>query len=557
MRLKRVTRGVAAFAGTLACIGSACAGVSFSNIHATQVPSTGSGVAGAYLPIADTLVVSPHHIGHLLLVPYFSTQDGNVSLLNIVNTDTVNGKVLRVRYRGAANSDALFSFSLYLAPGDVWSGEVSQSGGQSQLRTNDKSCTLPASVNLPFSTDRVQGKGAQTLEGYVEIINMADIPPKEASATGNGSLLASGSNQLFETISHSAGSPDCASIPGNETMNPTNPDVPFPNSWEDRGYNFPTGGLMAHWSIVNLSKAGSFTGTATAIAARKSGSISDRAVANLVYSAPADTPQYDGNDAVALTAGRHPSQLTADPLLAGGTLADGSVSAPAIAALDLDFPDLSTPYVTSASSLGNAIRQAELISDLLATKAVTNEYMTSPVVSFATDWTLSQPTRRYNVALDYKANKPVFSKALDYTKGLPPSIPAAFLSPSGSYYTPGNVRATANGLLCVNSAGAYAWNTTQSNNGPLFSPVPPNQRIDLCGEVAVVTFNNSQALGAQLTLQNFVPKGASSEVFTDGWLRLSLDGKGLPIIGHAFAKALGSSANLGGIWVHSTDKSGL
>ncbi|MBZ0134507.1 MAG: hypothetical protein K8D98_01125 [Rhodanobacter sp.] len=556
MRLKRVTRGVAALVGTLACIGTAGAGVSFSNIQATQVPSTGSGLAGAYLPVADTLAVSPHHIGHLLVVPYFSTQDGNVSLLNVVNTDTVNGKVLRVRYRGAVNSDALFSFSLYLAPGDVWAGEVSQSGGQSRLQTNDASCTLPASINLPFSTDRVQGKGAQTLEGYVEIINMADIPPTEASATGNGALIAS-SNSLFKAVSHVSGTPDCASIAGTEALNPTNPGAPFPNSWGDRGYNFPTGGLMAHWSIINLTKAGSFTGTATAIAARKSGSTGDRAVANLVYSAPTDSPQYDGDDAAALAAGRHPSQLSADPLLAGGILADGSAAPPALTALNLDFPDLSTPYVTPASNLGNAIRQAETISDLLATKAVINEYLTSPAVSFATDWTLSQPTRRYNVALDDKTNQPVFAKALDYTQGMPPRVPASFFAPAGTYYTPGNVRVDANGLLCVNASGAYAWDAAQRNNGPLFSPVPPNQRIDLCGEVSVVTFNNSQALGAQLTLQNFVPKNASSEVFTDGWVRLNLIGKGLPIIGHAFAKALGSSSNLGGTWAHGTDKSGL
>ncbi|MGB6101432.1 MAG: hypothetical protein WBG44_11255 [Comamonas sp.] len=49
----------------------------------------------------------------------------------------------------------------------------------------------------------------------------------------------------------------------------------------------------------------------------------------------------------------------------------------------------------------------------------------------------------------------------------------------------------------------------------------------------------------------------SSGVFTDGWLRLNLDGKGLPIIGHALAKALSSTANLGGIWAHGTGKSGL
>ncbi|MGB6101433.1 MAG: hypothetical protein WBG44_11260 [Comamonas sp.] len=52
----------------------------------------------------------------------------------------------------------------------------------------------------------------------------------------------------------------------------------------------------------------------------------------------------------------------ANPLLAGGILADGSAAAPSLSALNLDFPDLSTPYVTPASNLGNTIRQAETIS---------------------------------------------------------------------------------------------------------------------------------------------------------------------------------------------------
>lgn len=37
------------------------------------------------------------------------------------------------------------------------------------------------------------------------------------------------------------------------------------SSFHTRGYNFPTGGLMAAQDIINLSKAGSFTGEATAV----------------------------------------------------------------------------------------------------------------------------------------------------------------------------------------------------------------------------------------------------------------------------------------------------
>ena len=42
-----------------------------------------------------TLAVTPDGIGHILLVPYFSTNNGNATLLSLVNTDTVMGKAVR------------------------------------------------------------------------------------------------------------------------------------------------------------------------------------------------------------------------------------------------------------------------------------------------------------------------------------------------------------------------------------------------------------------------------------------------------------------------------
>ena len=86
---------IAAMIGGLGFAGVASAGSAFSN-----VPGVGTGFA-----IADELAVVPEGVGHILVVPYFTTQEGNVSLLNIVNTDTVNGKAVKLRYRGAANSD--------------------------------------------------------------------------------------------------------------------------------------------------------------------------------------------------------------------------------------------------------------------------------------------------------------------------------------------------------------------------------------------------------------------------------------------------------------------
>ena len=91
--------------------------------------------------------VNPNGVGNQLIVPYFSAQGDNATLLNITNTDTTNGKAVKVRFRGAANSDDLFDFTLLLSPGDVWTAAVTQGAdGISKLTTSDKSCTLPQSV---------------------------------------------------------------------------------------------------------------------------------------------------------------------------------------------------------------------------------------------------------------------------------------------------------------------------------------------------------------------------------------------------------------------------
>ena len=472
---------------------------------------------------AATLEVSPTGVGHILLVPYFSTQNGNVSLLNITNTDTVNGKAVKLRYRGAANSDDIYDITVFLSPGDMWSANVSQKNGVSTLVTKDNSCTLPANVNVDFGTARLAStdKGEGTLEGYIEILNMADIPE---------------GSDLYTSIKHVNGVAPCADMPSQKT------DLLADGSdAEARGYSNPTGGLMANWMIMNLSKAGSFTGEATAVVAT-----GGTGKANIVFS-----PQEDEAVVTATTA----AGLTADPLLAQGKLI----------AKNYDFPDLSTPYVSGSTS---PIAQAHALSFALATASVTNEYMTSPDVGFATDWTFSMPARRYNVAVDYAStadDKRVFAD-------------------DAAYFTEDNTSYDATKQqVCVGSKFedlAY-FNTEEgvkvtTPGGYVVSPQKPGATPGLafCGETSVLTFNktlgatdSTPVLGALIARQGLqmVSKANSTDVYTDGWMALQTPGLpgtggdlGLPVIGHAFAKALTSNAvSLGGIWKHRTSKNNI
>lgn len=468
---------------------------------------------------ATDLEVSPTGVGHILLVPYFSTQNGNVSLLNIVNTDTVNGKAVKLRYRGAANSDDIYDITVFLSPGDMWSANVSQVNGVSTLTTNDNSCTLPAekaAINVRFGTSRLAAAGstadnkAGTLEGYVEILNMADVAPGTA---------------LFTAIKHVNGVAPCG------TMASQKADLVDAAAATARGYANPTGGLMANWSIINLSKAGSFTGEATAVVA-VDGATGASAPANIVFS-----PQEE--DAVVTNA----AALTADPLLVGAP----SILTPK----NYDFPDLSTPYVGAIAP----IDQAHMLSHALATASVTNEYMTSPDVGFATDWTFSMPSRRYNVALDYKTGNAVYAAG-------------------GQYFTAANTKVV-DGKICVDSKfeDLSYFNTEEGAKnltvgGYVVSPKPVNAPATLafCGEASVLAFNKSFAdatvptgvLGALIARQGLTTTKAdtTSDFYTDGWMSLKTPGNadiGLPVVGHAFVKALATSFSLGGIWKHRTD----
>lgn len=585
---------IAAMIGGLGFAGMATAGTAF---YATDVdPATAgaqaatvkaNGKDGADLPLATQLLVTPQGVGHILLVPYFSTQDGNNSLLNIVNTDTVNGKAIKVRFRGASNSDDIYDITVLLSPGDVWAANISQENGVSKLVTNDNTCTLPADLsgdNGVFSEIRTKGAG-QTLEGYVEVLNMADVPEYLAlNATGAASTVK---NPLYAAIKHDAnGTPKCADIasqledlvaPTTDLTSANAEALREANEWHGRGYNYPTGGLMANWSIVNLSKAGSFTGTATAVKAATAAGDEIRAVANLVFS-PQDS-NLQPSDLTAIGASLHPAFLTADPLLAGGVDKGGAVVLPTIQASLYDFPDLSTPYVTDPAVQGAALAQAELLNGALATQSVTNEFFTSPVVSFATDWTFSMPARRYNVAVDYSGDsgkgRALYAAVLDYADnanaGAAPtttptvvdtSLPAA--EQFGTFFVTGNTSYDAGkAQVCVrpgaNSVNYYDTSERGASGGSyVVSPRPLGAELTFCGETSVLTFNNTDGsvLGAKIATQNIQTKQNATTTFTDGWMRINTatsTNKGLPILGHAYAKALGVATSLGGIWTHRTE----
>lgn len=574
MKKNVLSLSIATMIGSLGLSGPALAGIAFqTSAVASTALNTDLGATNA-----TSLDVNDRGIGHNLLVPYYTVQEGNGTLLSIINTDTKNGKAVKVRFRGASNSDDVFDFTLLMSPGDVWTAHVTKEAksGLAQINTPDNSCTLPSNKTIngtKFVTARVYGlddaaKAAETREGYVEIFNMADIPPQIPGASGVAADAAGATataNPLFTAIKHddkganpcssATDSPPAAVAKLKDDPTLTNPTVSTDNDaarTADRnallnhGLWAPTTGLTGTWTILNITGASvAWSGNMTAIEAHVPvGGVPVPARGRVVFSPqqPAAVPNARVN------------YLTADPLLRN--TGDGT-AAGVIPAKQFDFPDMSTPYLVFGETAQNAlaatsgyrpVQQANELTKTLAVKNVINEYITNPAISAATDWVFSMPTRRYAVGVDYKGSTATATPALVFNivadHGLGTGTPSRyFTSRNTSIGTDGSPKYQA----CVEPGGSLAVYDQEeavlASSEFTISPGAETKKVQFCGETSVLSFNMTSALKAALATKN-VDTGKFSR---GGWVNINTAGLpdganatlGLPIVGSAFVKITG------------------
>ncbi len=520
MRKNVLSLSIAAMVGGLAA-GAANAAVLNQN-HATT-STTGYSVANA-----TVLQPTTTGIGHVLVVPYFSTQGTNAHLLSITNTDTTNGKAVKLRFRGASNSDDIFDITLFLSPGDVWTAKVAaDADGYSYLETSDSSCTLPAAAEIKaqnngrFKTGRVlNGDKAQTREGYVEILNMADIPVNTASTS------------LYTAIKHPAGKPaPCTAAVMDAQYDDLVDTAGAANNALTRGYANPTGQLFANWIQLNVQDMSSHSGEAVAVRANVSATDATAAKGNIVFFPQnSEAPVYQAG-----VVGTGADKYTADPLLTNGL----------VTAANFDFPDLSTPYLLSAAAPASLVdgagsntadAQANALTQSLATTSIANEYQTG--AGLTTDWVFSQPTRRYHVAVDYTAT----------------ALTNRIVSRTSDYYG-SNLSLDSTGyVICVAPGQMRGYDREENGKGSFV--ISPDTTMKLCGETSVLAFNAAD--GSASTFGSKLGRNNIAVGYAEGWMRIATPSaspvtggvSGLPVIGYSALKANG--INMGGTWAHRT-----
>lgn len=523
------------------------------SILASSIAAAVFGLGAVTGAQAATVGNSDNGIGDILLVPYFSAQGNNATLLSITNTDTLNGKAVKVRFRGAANSDDIYDFQVFLSPTDVWTANVSKGAdGRSVLTTTDASCTKPSPAVLnatPFVTARLNpalstdAKANETREGYIEIIGMADIPKNYLTGSGvgtpaplatnalpvlTGSTGDSLTNTLYTATKHVKGVAPCAG-----TAFTALDTVSWPMTQDAaraKGLTPSTGGLMANWTIINTTNAAAWSGAATAMTVTAENN--DKEV---IY-----VPQT-----AAAVSSANADQYTADPLLIlarervqGGVLApDTFPTAPIVAAGNYDFPDLSTPWIAG----GTPAQQIDVIQGLLTKSGVVAEFMTEAAINGSTDWVFSMPSRRYSVAMAY-------SKITPTDDGRRFNIKLQNRDANDAYVYSNTFKfdktSLVGGLICVEGSKPVPYdreeNTPTSTTEVVVSPSTPGGAQLYCGEASVFSFNNG--VGTTAALNASVAVTAVDATYKAGWASLAV---GYPVLGGSFMKATNGAQGYG------------
>ena len=169
----------------------------WKNAYQTDT-AAGGGCASALmgLPTQSALYVNHQGTGETLIFPFYSTENGNTTLVNLSNPTSAH-KAVKVRILEAQNSQEVLDFNLYLSPEDHFSFAIAATGtGGAKLITADRSCTVPQ-IDLdqgvefrnakylgdkqssdPAAANDFNNTGvARTQTGYLEIIEMGQLDP--------------------------------------------------------------------------------------------------------------------------------------------------------------------------------------------------------------------------------------------------------------------------------------------------------------------------------------------------------------------------------------------
>ena len=340
------------------------------NILSLAVAASAAGMTG--LATAQ-MYVNTEHTGEALIFPFYSAQNGNSSLISIVNT-TADYKAVKVRIIEGTESEETLDFNLYMSPQDHYSFAIAEDGDGAKLITNDTSCTVPAITDgeqaftdlLWVEEDDDGNPLIGTAEGreqagYIEVIEMGQIIR----------------NDLTGAIIHVDGTPvNCDYVVNawsivDDVEGAWYTDANAASVGVDGGnagvgttgmaLTWNGGGLYGVASVINVAEGTAFGYDAVAIenlvddGADPSGSV--------LHYAPGDTRPDFGDEAISMTA------------------------TVAINGQQVTY--------TNPDVLGLNLTSYHTVSAVLMSESISNDYVVDAEINALTDWVVTMPTKSF------------------------------------------------------------------------------------------------------------------------------------------------------------------
>lgn len=224
-----------------------------------------AGIAGT----AQAVNLNPDGLGQVLLYPYYTSNDGNLTLLSVVNT-TESGKAVKVRFKEGFNSREVLDFNLYLSAFDVWAAAIEDKAGTPTLFIPDSSCTVPylfadggEQAFLPFDYTGKNADGGpagidRAAEGHFEIIEMGTLTNDSETKKRLGT--ADAASHVIDADGVQAPA-DCEQLVDNWTQNPDG--MWIDDETIDIARN--SGGLFGGAAIINVARGTMYSYEARAI----------------------------------------------------------------------------------------------------------------------------------------------------------------------------------------------------------------------------------------------------------------------------------------------------
>lgn len=349
-------------------------------------------IAGAQTTPSSAVSVNPDGLGEALIYPFYTVQNGNITMLSIVNT-TDAGKIVKIRFRDYANSEDVRDFNIYMSAKDVWTAALlpvpatgvpgtgnfsGMSAGGAMMVTQDNTCTAPNKTafqdvsavfnNIPsYAVSFSKGdyepndnatRGSvllqdleRTTRGYFEVIEQATIPTVSTMYA-----------RIDHRVNGQNGKPDCAALHSFPSSNSAlvNANYQF-GSYPNTTLTAPSGGLFGAATWLNVASGISNAVSATAMNGFTRGST--------VFNAGNQNPNFTDHTSTSTVITTADSVVVVE--LAGSPTAAGLSS--------------------------NVIPMWAATAPLFATN-VYGEYAYSlEVGNLATDWVITMPGKRHFV----------------------------------------------------------------------------------------------------------------------------------------------------------------